>query len=129
MRPNERASGTLGTVFGVAVLMGAVALAADVGVGLWVRSSVDAVASDLAHELASLPDAERTAARRAAAVERARAVLGPHGRRVRVAVGESAGSVTVRVQSPAVGLLPRLAGGGSTVAGLDRTVVVRKEDR
>jgi len=124
---NERGSSLLGTAFGVAMLLSLTAVAADVGVGLWARSAVDAAASDAARELAALPPAEVGSARTAAAVERARSTLGPFGERVSMTVGSSAQAVAVHVRAPALGLLPRAAGGGSVVGGLNRTVVARRE--
>jgi Flp pilus assembly protein TadG len=123
----ERGSSLLGTAFGVAVLLSLTGFAADVGLGLWARSVVDAAASDAAREIAALPPGSDGPDRAAAAVERARSTLGPFGARVRMQVGTSDQAVTVRVVAPPLGLLPRVAGGGSVVGGLDRTVVVRRE--
>lgn len=126
-RPGERGSSLLGTALGVAMLLSLTAFAADVGVGLWARSAVDAAASDAARELAALPPDQISPARSAVAVERARSTLGPFGSRVSMSVGSSAEAVAVHVRSPSLGLLPRVVGGGSVVGGLDRTVVVRRE--
>lgn len=126
-RHSSRGSSLLGTALGVAMLLALTAFAADVGIGLWARSAVDAAASDAARELAALPPDQVGADRTAAAVERARSTLGPFGRRVSMTVDASSRAVAVHVRAPALGLLPRVAGGGSVVGGLDRTVVVRRE--
>jgi Flp pilus assembly protein TadG len=123
----ERGSSLLGTALGVAILLSLTAFAADVGVGLWARSAVDAAASDAARELAALSPDEVGSARTAAAVARARSTLGPFGSRISMTVRSSAQAVAIHVTAPALGLLPRVAGGGSVVGGLDRTVVVRRE--
>ena len=123
----ERGSSLLGAVFGVTMLLSLTAFAADVGIGLWARSAVDAAASDAAREIASLPSGEAGTARTLAAVERARATLGPFGDRVVMTVSSSEVAVAVRVRAPSLGLLPRVAGGGSVVGGIDRVLVVRRE--
>lgn len=123
----ERGSSLLGTVFGVTMLLSLTAFAADVGIGLWARSAVDAAASDAAREIASLPSGEAGTARTLAAVERARATLGPFGDRVDMTVRSSEAAVAVHVRAPSLGLLPRVAGGGSVVGGVDRVLVVRRE--
>ena len=125
--PTERASSLLGTALGVAVLLALVSFAADVGIGLWARSAVDAAAADAARELAALPSGQESPERTADAVNRAVATLGPFGARVRMSVGSSDQAVAVHVVAPALGLLPRVVGGGSVVGGIDRTVVVRRE--
>lgn len=124
---DERGSSLLGTVFGVTMLLSLTAFAADVGIGLWARSAVDAAASDVARELAALPSGEASTARTLAAVERARATLGPFGERVAMTVNRSEVAVAVHVRAPSLGLLPRVAGGGSVVGGVDRVLVVRRE--
>ncbi len=128
-RCGERGTSLLGTAFGVAVLLTLTAFAADVGIGLWARSLVDAAASDAAREIAALPPDRSGPDRAAAAVSRARSSLGPFGDRVAMTVGATADAVTLRVTAPSLALLPRVAGGGSLVGGVDRTVVVRREDR
>lgn len=128
-RADERGSSLLGTVLGVAMLLSLTAFAADVGVGLWARSAVDAAASDAAREIASLPPDQTGADRAAAAVARARSSLGPFGDRVTMTVGATVDAITVHVTAPPLALLPRVAGGGSVVGGVDRTVVARREDR
>ena len=124
---SERGSSLLGTALGVAMLLALVAFAADVGIGLWARTAVDAAAADAARELAALPAGEVGPGRAAAAVDRAVATLGPFGARVRMSVGASDQSVAVHVRAPSLNLLPRVVGGGSVVRALDRTVVVRRE--
>ena len=126
-RRGQRGSSLLGTALGVAMLLSLTVFAADVGVGLWARSAVDAAASDAARELAALPPDAVGPARVALALERARSTLGPFGARVSMTAGSSAEAVTVHVRAPSLGLLPRVAGGGSVVGGLDRTVVARRE--
>ena len=126
--PPERGSGLLGAVFGVAIVVALVGLAANVAVGLWTRSTVDAVADDAARRVASTPAGADVHARATDAVAAARRLLGPYGSRVGLTF-ESLGprSVVLRVRAPGVSLLPRMIRGGPVVGAVDRRVVVRRE--
>jgi hypothetical protein len=128
-RRSERGSGLLGATLGVAAVVAMVGLCANVAIGLWMRATVDAVAHDAVRAVATAPPDSDLPARAAAELERARSLLGPHGRRVQlrfVALGED-DVVALHVRAPGVDLLPRLLSGGPVVGGLDRTVVMRRE--
>ena len=62
-RRDDRGSGLLSTVIGVACVAALLGLAVNLTLGLWVRSTVDAVAYDAARDLATTyDDGERAAA-------------------------------------------------------------------
>ncbi|MFN7149806.1 MAG: hypothetical protein ACK4V6_10030 [Microthrixaceae bacterium] len=125
-RPRERASGLLSTVIGVAVVLGMLGLAVNVTLGLWLRSTVDAVAYDAARRVATTPSGVDRHDAATVAVADARRVLGAHGGRVELQF-ESLDPVQLHVRSPGVGLLPALVDGGPTVGSIDRRIVIRTE--
>jgi hypothetical protein len=127
LRRDERGTGLLGTVLGVAIVAGLLGFAANLTLGLWTRSTVDAVAYDAARDLATAPRATDpdTAAR--TAITRARSMLGPYGDRVDFDVTINDEAVALRVRAPGVGLLPAMVDTGPMVGALDRTIVVRRE--
>ena len=53
MTRGERGSGLLSTVIGVAVVIAVLGLAVNLAVGLWLRSTVDAIAYDAARSVAA----------------------------------------------------------------------------
>jgi hypothetical protein len=118
----------LGTLFGVGIVMVLVLVAANVSIGLWTRSTVDAAASDAARRIASTPPDVDVRARVAEALTTARHELGAYGRRVALDV-ESVGppAVVLHVRAPGADLLPRLVRGGPVVGSIDRRIVVRRE--
>ena len=126
---DERGSGLLGSVLGVGILIALLGLASNVALGLWTRSTVDAVAYDAARDVATAPSGSDPAAVRSAAVHRAEALLGRYGRRVdlRFEGAWTAPSVTLRVRAPGISLLPRMLGDGPVVGALDRRIVVARE--
>lgn len=129
-RSDERGAGLLGAVLGVGIAAALLAVAADVAIGLWARTTVDAVAYDAARAMATAPpgvDRQRFAVD---TIERAREVLGRTARRtdLRFESLDDTEWVTLRVRSEPVTLLPRLVGGGSLVGGVDRRIVLRRED-
>ncbi len=127
-RRTERGSGLLGTLLGVGIVLVLVLLAANVCIGLWTRSTVDAVAYDAAHRIATTPAGADLRARAAEAIAAARRELGAYGDRVSFEV-ESFGppSVVLHVRAPGADVLPRLVDGGPVVGALDRRIVVRRE--
>lgn len=126
---DERGAGLLGTLFGVAIVIVLVGLAANVALGLWTRSTVDAVAYDAARRVASTPTEGDAASRAREASAAARRLLGPHGSKVQLTF-ESLGppSVVLRVRAPGVSLLPRMVRGGPVVGALDRRIIIRREE-
>jgi hypothetical protein len=126
-RGDERGSGLLGAVLGVAIVAAMLGFSVNLLLGLWTRSTVDAVAYDAARDIATAPSTvdPDTAAR--TSVERARALLGEHGERVTFDVAVDDQSVTLRVRSPGVGLMPALIDGGPMVGSIDRRIVIRRE--
>ena len=127
MTRGERGSGLLSTVIGVAVVVAVLGLAVNLAVGLWLRSTVDAIAYDAARSVAAEPDvgARPAAAQRALAT--ARGMLGDRHRTVDLEFESLEPTVRLRVRSEGLDLLPAMIDGGPTVAAMDRTVVVRAE--
>jgi hypothetical protein len=125
---SERGSGLLGAVIGVGIIMTVIGLAVNVALGLWTRSTVDAVAYDAARRVASTPVGDDVGIRVRQATLDARDLLGPYGSQVELTF-ESLGPPTVvlHVRAPGVALLPRMLGGGPVVGSIDRRVVVRRE--
>lgn len=128
-RCHERGSGLLSAVLGVGVVMALVGLASNVALGLWTRSTVDSIAYDAARAVATAPAGVDPVQARQRAIERARELLGPHGRRVdlRFEPDPAADVVVLRVRTPGVSLLPRMLGSGPVVGGLDRRIVLVAE--
>lgn len=129
----ERGSGLLSSALGVAIVAALVGLVANVALGLWIRTTVDAVAYDTARRVAtSDPAADSDAS--VALIEReaiaeARQLLGPYGNRVSMefipTVDPSV--VALRVRAPGVTVLPRMFARSPTVGGMDRTILVHRE--
>lgn len=127
-RRGEDGSGLVSTTFGIAAIVAMLGLAANVALGLWTRSTVDAVAYDAARRVASTPADVDPVDAAERAVARARSSLGRHGAETSF-VFEQLGpdQVVLHVRAPGVSLLPRLVDGGPTVGDIDRRVVVRRE--
>lgn len=124
----ERGSGLLGAVLAVGAVCALLGLASDVAVGLWTRTTVEAVAEDAARRIARAPadDPPRAAADREFA--RARHLLGPAGRRVRLELADvTPQHLVVQLRWEGRRLLPALAPGGPTVASLNLRIVVRRQ--
>lgn len=124
---DERASTFLGTLMGVGAVVVCVAFAANVCLGLWTRSTVEAVAQDAARDLAATAGGTIDAARVHEVLARARSQLGPTGDRTRLDVERIDDDVTLRVRHPGVSLLPRLLHRGTAVGAIDERIVVRRE--
>lgn len=130
-RATERGSGLLSAVIGVAAVLALLGLCVNVALGLWTRSTIDAVAHDAAREVAAAPRGADLSSRASVASLRAREVLGPIADEVQLdfeQLGED-GSITLRVRAPGVALLPRMVSSGPVVGALDRRIVLRREDR
>lgn len=125
-RHQERASGLLSTVLGVAVVLGVLGLAVNVTLGLWLRSTVDAVAYDAARRVATTPSGVDRHDAAAVALADARRLLGAHADRVELQF-ESLDPVQLHVRSPGVELLPAMVDGGPTVGTIDRRIVMQAE--
>jgi hypothetical protein len=127
-RRSERGAGLLSTVVGVGVVMGLVAVAANVAIGLWARTTVDAVTEDAARRVARAPHDADLAAVAAHAGEDARRLLGRHGQRIRLDWLElGPDRVQLRVRSPGAPVLPGVSGSAIVVGEVDRVVSVRRE--
>ncbi len=127
-RRDDRGSGLLSTVIGVACVAALLGLAVNLTLGLWVRSTVDAVAYDAARDLATTYDDGERAAAASDIVHRAKDSLGPYGAEVVLDVESLDGdSVVLRVRAPGVSLRPARGDGGPTVGAIDRRIVVRTE--
>ena len=125
---DQRGSGLLSTVLGVACVAGLLGLAANIALGLWARSTVDAVAYDAARDIATTPTGTDRAAVADRVIRRAVESLGAYGDDVLIEVESVDGVSTVlRVRAPGVELLPAMVEGGPTVGDLDRRIVVRNE--
>lgn len=129
-RRPERGSGLLSSLIGIGCVAAVLGLAVNLTLGLWTRSTVDAVAYDVARDVASTPDGVDRSAAAERATDRARAALGSYGERVQLRVETATDEVVVvHVRAPGVELLPAMLGGGATVGTLDRRIVVRSEGR
>lgn len=126
-RRDERGSGMLSSALGVAMVTGLLGLAANVAVGLWTRSTVEAVAHDAATTIAAADGATARAAMTEDALARARRLLGPAALRTRLDVESLEPDVVVSVEHPGVALLPRLIGRRAAFGAVDQRIVVRAE--
>lgn len=126
-RRPERGSGLLSTLFGVGAVIVMLGLSANVSIGLWTRSTVEAVAQDAARDLAASPDGTLDAQRVQQVFTRARSSLGPTGRRTELTLVRIDDRVVVRVRHPGVSLLPRMITGGPAIGSIDETITVRRE--
>ncbi len=125
---DEHGSGLLSSVIGVGIVMALISLSANVALGLWTRSTVDAVAYDAARDVATAPSGADVHVEADEALRRAAATLGPYGSRVALRferLDEEA--VALRVTAPGVALLPRIVDGGPVVGGLDRRITMQRE--
>ena len=132
---SERGSGLLSAVFGVGIVVALVGVLANVAIGLWVRSTVDSVAFDAAQSVATADDSgdspSALAANEQEAISRARELLGAYGNRVDFEFIDS-GSPTVialRVRAPGTSLMPRMFAESMVIGKMDRTILVRSENR
>lgn len=117
----------LSTALGVAMVTGLLGLAANVAVGLWTRSTVEAVARDAAATIAAADGAESRAATAADAVAEARRLLGATGVTTRIDVESLEPDVVIAVRHPGVRLLPRLVSGRAAFGAVDQRIVVHSE--
>jgi len=115
-------------LFGVAVVLIAIGSACNVCIGLWTRSTVEAVAQDAARDLASTPATAIDADRVHEVLGRARNRLGPTGDRTRLTLESTDPSVILHVAHPGVSLIPRLLDGHAAVGAVDERIVVGRED-
>jgi hypothetical protein len=127
-RRSERGSGLLSSVIGVACVAGVLGLAVNVALGLWTRSTVDAIAYDTARDIATAPSGVERMSVADDAIRRSLDTLGGYRSEVSFEV-ESADddAVVLRVTAPGVALLPAFIEGGPTVGAIDRRIVVRSE--
>lgn len=126
----ERGSGLLSTLFGVAVMLAMLMLATNVTLGLWQRTTVDAVAYDVARRVATAPQGTDRRLREADAIREGRSRLGGLGDEVDMHFVHDPvrpDIVVLAVSAPGVDLVPA-AGFGPVVADLDRRIVVTVED-
>jgi hypothetical protein len=114
-------------LFGVAAVIVTVGVCANVCIGLWTRSTVEAVAQDAARDLAATPAGELDRQRVDTVLSRARERLGPVAAATELRLERLDDRVAVRVRHPGVSLLPRLVAGPS-VGAVDELVVVGRED-
>ncbi len=115
-------------MLGVACIAATLGVAVNVTLGLWTRSTIDAVAYDLARDLASAPPNARGAADIDGAVQRATNSIGPYGSKVAFDVEQfDDDAVVLRVTAPGVALLPSMIDGGPLIGSIDRRIVVRSE--
>ncbi len=104
-------------------------LAVNVALGLWSRSTVDAIAYDTARYVATAdPDLDDSTVK-AEALERANRLLGSRAAEVSMKFTSRPGDdqVELRVESPGVALMPRMISAAPMVGGLDRRIVMYRE--
>ena len=106
-----------------------VGLCANVCLGLWTRSTVEAVAQDAARDLAASPAGTLDAGRIDVVLARARDRLGPTAADTELHVERLDDRVGLRVRHPGVALLPRMVGDAPAIGAIDELVVVGREDR
>jgi hypothetical protein len=120
----------LSTSFGVGVFLTLLFFVAHVLLNLWTISMVDEAAHQAATSIALSEVTPDEARKRAAAIDRARKSLGEYGGRVdfEFQPDPTGRTVVLRVRAPELNLLPPAASSALGVGGLDRTIVVRRED-
>jgi hypothetical protein len=112
------------------MMVAGLGLGSNVAVGLWARSTVEAVAYDTARRIAETPRSADVTAQSAAALRNARSGLGPLAAQVDLRVlSTGPDDVDVLVRYPGVRLVPRLVRAGPVVGAIDRTLTVRREGR
>jgi len=104
-------------------------LCANVCVGLWTRSTVEAVAQDAARDLAATPAGRLDARRVQDVLGRARDRLGPAGQRTELHVERIDDRLALRVRHPGVSLLPRMIADVGGIGALDEVINVGIEER
>jgi hypothetical protein len=112
----------------VAIVVGLIGLCANVAIGLWVRSSVEAVGEDAAVRVAAAPAGQDLGAVADRTTADARRLLGAEGARVHldwVELGPD--RVVLHLTHPGTSVAPRMVADRLTVGRLDRTFVVRRE--
>jgi hypothetical protein len=125
--PSQAGSGLLGSVFGLGIIMTLLGLAVNVALGLWTRSTVDAIAYDAARYVATAPRGAGSDEAATDALRDARAMLGDYGRRVRLRFERTGDPVVLAVRAPGVDLLPRVLGRSPTVGAIDRRIILARE--
>jgi len=112
------------------MMVAGIGLGANVAIGLWARSTVEAVAYDTARRIAETPRSADIGTQSAAALRNARSGLGPLAAQVDLqVVSTGPEDVQVRVRYPGVRLVPRLVRTGPVVGAVERTLTVRREGR
>lgn len=130
----ERGSGLLSSVFGVAIVAALIGLAANVALGLWIRTTVDAVAYDTARQVATSEWVDGSATSNAAAerdaIAGARRLLGSYGSRISMNFVPTTDpdTVALRVRAPGTAILPRMFTKSLVVGRMDRTILIRREN-
>lgn len=119
----------VGTTFGVAVFLVLLVSAAHLLVGLWQTTTVTSVARDAANEVATAPATATPSEVEQRALRRAREALGTLADGVELRFEHATGSpeVVLHVRAPDLHLVPAGAAGLVGDDGLDRRVVVRRE--
>lgn len=124
----ERGAGLISTLFGVGVLMVLLGTSVNVALGLWARSSVDAIAYDAARSVATAPSATVTSVAESDALAQACDLLGSRCGDVTLRFEHDGSTdVVLRVHAAGVNLLPRMLARGPLVADLDRRLVIHRE--
>lgn len=124
----ERGSGVLSTTFGVGVVLVLLFFASHLLLNLWLISVVDDVATDAAVTVARVPAGEDLGRAQALALERARSTLGNIGDRVHMEFESNDESVVLHVTAPELRLLPSSVADPLGDDGIDRTIVIARED-
>jgi hypothetical protein len=124
---NQRGAGLLPAVFGVAIVVGFLGFAAHIAIGLWVRSTVDSVAYDVARRVASAPPGSPASMIESDAIEDGLRSLGAFGREVALRFEPDTTDVVLHVAAPGFSLLPPIVDAGPVIGEIDRTIVIRRE--
>lgn len=125
---SERGSGLLSSVFGVAITLALVSVAAQITVALMGRTTVESVAYDAARRVATAPPETSRADAEQRALDNARRLLGRRSDAVELRFLPSADDrVVLQVRAPGTRVLPSALGDRGEFGRLDRRIVLVRE--
>ena len=124
----ERGSGLLSSVFGVAITLALVCVAAQITVALMGRTTVESVAYDAARRVATAPLEMPRADAEQRALDNARHLLGRRADAVELRFLPSTDDrVVLQVRAPGTRVLPSALGDQGEFGRLDRRIVLVRE--
>ena len=124
----ERGSGLLSSVFGVAITLALLCVAAQITVALMGRTTVESVAYDAARRVATAPLEMPRADAEQRALDNARHLLGRRADSVELRFLPSTDDrVVLQVRAPGTRVLPSALGDQGEFGRLDRRIVLVRE--